>query len=449
MNTVGLPDATRGRPLGPAPHFLLIGNGPYSNRGCEAIVRGTMVILRAAFGAGVRVTVASFGAPARLARQAADETDPGIAHLALGPAIPPRGSPAWWIRQFRLLGPPYGDRQYRPSPRPFPRLARALGSAMAALEIGGDNYSLDYGWPEPYLALDRYVQRRGVPVVLWGASVGPFDAAPPPAQARLARHLAALRAVFVRESLSRDYVARWARVEPVFMADPAFLMPPAPVDARRLGLALPADAIGVNLSPLMARYAAAGDLRRWTEAGAAFLSHLRAATGRPILLVPHVGADDERNDDGAFLRCVRARLGAPADVVCVPDTLTAPELKTVIASCAVFAGARAHATIAALSSGVPTVSFAYSVKALGIQADVLGSRACCVAPAEWTAPESVADRVRTVLADAPAVRAALRRALPAVRARALAAGPRLRDVLGWTRDPGGHGDGGAPREEPP
>jgi hypothetical protein len=40
------------------PHFLLVGNGPYLNRGCEAIVRGTMAILCQAFGEGFRVRVA-------------------------------------------------------------------------------------------------------------------------------------------------------------------------------------------------------------------------------------------------------------------------------------------------------------------------------------------------------------------------------------------------------
>jgi hypothetical protein len=31
-------------------HFILLGNGSCLNRGCEAIVRGTMAILRQAFG---------------------------------------------------------------------------------------------------------------------------------------------------------------------------------------------------------------------------------------------------------------------------------------------------------------------------------------------------------------------------------------------------------------
>ncbi|MGH2713716.1 MAG: hypothetical protein ACRDSN_10900 [Pseudonocardiaceae bacterium] len=34
---------------------LLVGNGPYLNRGCEAMVRGTAVVLRAAFGDDVRI----------------------------------------------------------------------------------------------------------------------------------------------------------------------------------------------------------------------------------------------------------------------------------------------------------------------------------------------------------------------------------------------------------
>ena len=39
--------------------------------------------------------------------------------------------------------------------------------ASCALEVGGDNYTLDYGRPTGFVALDAYLWRHGVPVVLW------------------------------------------------------------------------------------------------------------------------------------------------------------------------------------------------------------------------------------------------------------------------------------------
>lgn len=58
------------------PRLLLVGNGPHSNRGCEAIVRGTMAILRKEYGGSFRVTLGTFDSVSAVAYQAAQETDP-------------------------------------------------------------------------------------------------------------------------------------------------------------------------------------------------------------------------------------------------------------------------------------------------------------------------------------------------------------------------------------
>jgi colanic acid/amylovoran biosynthesis protein len=55
-----------------------------------------------------------------------------------------------------------------------------------------------------------------------------------------------------------------------------------------------------------------------------------------------------------------------------PATLNAPQLKHVLSRCQYFIGARTHATIGALSSQVPTVSIAYSIKAKGLNRDLFG-----------------------------------------------------------------------------
>ena len=49
------------------------------------------------------------------------------------------------------------------------------------------------------------------------------------------------------------------------------------------------------------------------------------------------------------------------------------ELKGYIARCRFFIGARTHSTIAAYSSGVPTLVLGYSVKSKGIAKDLFGT----------------------------------------------------------------------------
>ena len=90
-----------------SPHFLLVGNGPYSNRGCEAIVRGTMAILRHEFGDAFRVTLATFESPKIVSNQAALEIDPLITHVSLQVD---RWSRPWWKRQIKrsFLLKPHG-----------------------------------------------------------------------------------------------------------------------------------------------------------------------------------------------------------------------------------------------------------------------------------------------------------------------------------------------------
>jgi colanic acid/amylovoran biosynthesis protein len=55
-----------------------------------------------------------------------------------------------------------------------------------------------------------------------------------------------------------------------------------------------------------------------------------------------------------------------------PHQFNASQIKYVISNLRFFIGARTRATIAALSSGIPTVSIAYGVKAKGINKDLFG-----------------------------------------------------------------------------
>lgn len=63
------------------PLFILAGNGPYDNRGCEAIVRGTTKILRAHFKDPRFVCLSHFQNEEQFQKQKAQEYDEDIEHL--------------------------------------------------------------------------------------------------------------------------------------------------------------------------------------------------------------------------------------------------------------------------------------------------------------------------------------------------------------------------------
>ena len=403
-------------------HFLLVGNGPYLNRGCEAIVRGTLAILRKEFGDRFRVTVATFETPGVVGEQAARESDPLIRHVSLRRDAPPRWSSPWWTPLLAQTLPP--DRSAYGMLDPF------CDSQTVGLQIGGDNFTLDYGLStvKMFMDLDDHLKRRGVPVVLWGASVGPFEAEPAFAPGMFA-HLRRLRAIMPRETDSCQYLREHGVADNLHrMSDPAFAMDAVEPPAERIGCAVPPGAIGLNLSPLMARYVTARDLEAWVHASADIVRSVVAATGRDVLLIPHVTW--AKSDDRAFLRRVLAACPAPAcsKVLLADGDMPAAELKWIISRCAVFAGARTHSTIAAISSGVPTLSLAYSRKARGLNQDVFGRQDYCVQPTEIT-PAGIAQRIANLLDQETAIREYLARALPPIRQMAFQAGALLRRLM--------------------
>jgi polysaccharide pyruvyl transferase WcaK-like protein len=108
--------------------------------------------------------------------------------------------------------------------------------------------------------------------------------------------------------------------------------------------------------------------------------------------------------------------------------LSAGQIKWVISRCGVFAGARTHSTIGAISSAVPTLSLAYSRKAWGLNEDLFGTVDYCIGPEEMT-PEAITERLARLAAEGDRVRERLSSSLPEIKARAYAAGDHLKESL--------------------
>lgn len=406
-------------------HFLLVGNGPYLNRGCEAIVRGTTAILRKEFGNNINITVATFGKQAEINYQIIKETDPYIRHVSLHPALFKK---EWWFRELKR-------RLHFPLPFIYPMLDRSLPTAIAAMEIGGDNYTLDYGIPRRFLDLDNYLQQNGIPVILWGASVGPFETNPDFAKEILG-HLRIFKGILAREPVSSNYLRENQVGEHLFeVCDPAFAMEPVAPTPEKLGFEIPEGALGLNFSPLMAKYVTDKDRGEWIQRCIEIVAAIHQETGRPIILIPHVTSLRKLRCDYCLLsqvaRMVR-KIGF--NISCVSNNLSAAETKWVISRCAAFAGARTHSTIAAVSSSVPTISFAYSRKAIGLNQDIFGSLDYCLTAKDLT-PSIIAKRMVVLLSNSSQIRFHLQQRLPEILKRTFSAGPILRRILEGRSNP--------------
>ncbi len=292
---------------------------------------------------------------------------------------------------YRRVGAPWTRRIHRPSS--FARLsvgaasrsplhagAAAVRAADAVLVLaGGDSFADLYGVPRlrASTAPMRLALRIGRPLVLLPQTYGPF---------RGASTRSSASDLVGRSSMAwaRDRVAHAALIElagadydPVrhrLGVDVAHLLPPAPasVAERWYGPAPePGEQIALNVSGLIANPGSGVAGARSADARAALgaLARHVLSTDRSarIVLVPHVIGASVESDEPAC-QALAAALGPRATVVpAVSDPTIA---KALIARSTWMCGARMHATIAALSSGVPAAALAYSDKFAGTFGDL-------------------------------------------------------------------------------
>jgi len=393
--------------------FVLAGNSSWLNRGCEAIERSVQSILAEVI-PDARIAALPFGVgdPREAALGVADRLSPPNWSLD-------RGSPEWFRRnlykRFHMGAPRHA---YATAYDPLRELLRG---DTCLVQVGGDNFTLDYGRPDAFFALNDIARAARRPVVLWGATVGPFSE-DPAFERYAARQLKRADLVLVRERLSVEYLGSIGVSENVrVVMDPAFVLDAVQPD-QDLSAILCDLPVALNVSPLFARY---GHLSQ-----AEFIDEVRtlirtvvADLNCPVLLVPHVllpGQDDAQFNEEVCESL--SDLGAMLRVL--PRTLGAREIKWCVARCRAVVAARTHLTIAGFSTGTPTLSLGYSMKARGINLEVYGHDRYVIDVADFGA-ETVATALVALLKDEVAVRQQLADNRDAFKSSALSAGQEL------------------------
>lgn len=347
------------------------GHNNFGNRGCEALVRSITGLVRD------QVPGATFSVPATRAdldaKQWPDHADSGVGFVDAPP--PPKILRLWhWSR--RLL--PAVEHLGRPSHRLPAPYSRAMSAADVVVMTGGDTISLDYDLPSLYdhAGYIDNARQLGKKTVLWAASVGPFSKKPH-VERLMQQHLRLYDQITVRESATMAYLQRLGIANVVQVTDPAFTLVPQPFDTTGL---LPAPGpegiLGLNVSPLVRKFRGTDASRQQLDEEVAnFIRLAIADRGYSVVLLPHVGPLDggTYNADHAYMAGLIGRYGLQSPrLVLAPATLNATQLKHLVSQFRFFIGARTHATIGAFSTGVPTLSIAYSVKAKGINQDLFG-----------------------------------------------------------------------------
>lgn len=396
--------------------ILFLGHEDFGNRGCEALVRSIVQIVQE------RAPEAEFLLPSRTPAVDREHWPQlGERHVRLvGETLFARHL-GWWDRLVQKV-PPLVSLGYPPF-KPDAKTMEALREVDQVIITGGDIISLEYGLPSLFFwaGMAEWARKLGKPVHLWGASVGPFTANPR-VERQMARHLSrCYTSVSVRESSTRDYLTKLGVPNVLYVADPAFHMKPEPHGAAdALFAAANSGVLGLNVSPLVRKFLKDDAARHAFDAEIVrFLQHVAVDRGMSVLLVPHVDPYDGTawNSDGIYMKGLMQAAGLPADKLAIlPSDLNAAQLKHSLSRCRFFIGARTHATIGAISQGVPTISIAYSVKAVGINRDLFGEREV-VLPTPMVSFETLDGALDRLLAQEVELRAIIAEKMPVWRDR--------------------------------
>jgi polysaccharide pyruvyl transferase WcaK-like protein len=326
-------------------------------------------------------------------------------------------------------------------------LEKYISDIDVALSIGGDNYSFDYGYPEPYIQFDRFVLAHKIPLIYWGLSIGPFTN-DKKFEHRMLSHLPRIKTILVRESGSLAYLRSLGIEKNVYLvSDPAFIMEPVQPDPSHFELRQK-KFIGVNFSTTVGRlimpYLRESDptqssllentlnnkaeYEQMCEKYVDIAVSLYELCDGNLVFIPHAmgGVHCDHN----FLMRIADFMenkGYTRPLVAPPD-LTAPEYKWIIAQSRCFIGARTHSTIASFSSGVPTISLSYSQKARGITQDMYGKGDFCISAKEVSS-EKLQPLVKRLLQQEDDLRDHLAQQAKVMTARALSAGQFLQGLV--------------------
>lgn len=268
--------------------------------------------------------------------------------------------------------------------------SRAILKADAVVDIsGGDSFTDLYG-PKRFRAIvlpKQIAVEQGRPLIFLPQTYGPFQPGPMQDQAR--KILAAAKMAWARDERSFEQMRELLgnQIDPEKHrcgVDVAFQLkkraPRKGLPAQLQGWLDSKDEVaGFNVSGLVYTAAQNGEnpygfKADYLEVVHRILEKILQDSEQKLLLVPHVirpGLLDAQGvvdcDQAACERVAKIlEPKYPGRVAVLPPQTDAGEIKHVISRLDWFCGTRMHATIAGLSSGVPTATVSYSYKAQGV-----------------------------------------------------------------------------------
>lgn len=224
------------------------------------------------------------------------------------------------------------------------------------ISTGGD--MMCYGENQVIYTVD-YLHRHGIRSVLWGCSIGESNLTP--------RKLDALRkfsVIYARETLTKKVLENHGLGKVVVYPDPAFVLKPE--ECQLPECFSKGEVIGINLSNfVMGGFDLNSPFAKEVDG---LMKYILQSTDCQILLIPHVLWKGQ--DDRIVSQRIKTKYDSDRIFVLDSERLDYCQIRYVISQCKCFIGARTHAVISAYSTCTPAIAIGYSIKSIGIAKDI-------------------------------------------------------------------------------
>ena len=377
-------------------------HGGSGNRGCEAIVRSGVKIIKKTY-PKCKIDLASW-------KPETDKIIPLLDNIILDKhrAFKPY-SLANLVSAFRVK---FLNDESMVLRKRHEDIIKRIPDYDLFLSIGGDNYC--YGDQPGIYEIDKCIKKAGKKLVLWGASIGEEDLSTDKIE-----DLKLFDLILARETLTQEVLNKNGLNNVKLCADGAFIMDKEELDLPKGWQEN--NTIGFNYSPLVYKKNKAS-----REAANGLIKYILDTTDMTICFTPHVIQED--NDDHELLMEFYNNYKDTNRVLILPNNLNATQYKGYISRMRFFIGARTHATIAAYSNLVPAMVLGYSIKSKGISKDIFGSQKLVLSLDEISNIEKLKEKFNQLLKDEKQIRSNLKESIPEIKKMAYKAGVYLSEV---------------------
>lgn len=335
--------------------IALYGIGGLYNYGCEAIVRGTVAIIKS-LDSDIKITY--YSPCAAQDRQIIEDVDVDVLQIEKNNSLFVR----LINKMFRIFKIPYqaGQKHFK----------EIIGNNDCIFSIGGDIYTI----PRHLRDKDRYYYYRNVvqlgesavkangKLIIFGASIGPFG------DYKAARnyffsHLRHVSLIIAREQRCIDYLREnGVNTNVCFMPDPAFAVQLVDtIDSKQ-------EYIGINFSPLSVYELFGAVSKQAVDHFAKVLCKVYDVTKTRILLIPHVINQNSEMDNDLWLfeKIMENVSEEIRPFIEISSARSFMEVKRELHKCHIVISARMHCAVNAVCECIPTLFLAYSEKACGM-----------------------------------------------------------------------------------